>query len=66
VWGRAANDVYAFGSDTYGSGFGEMLHWDGAAWSAVETGAGQGLNAMWGSEGGELWAVGDMGQILRR
>jgi len=44
VWGSSASDVFAVGSD---AGAGPLvLHWDGAAWRQLATGA-----------AGELWSV---------
>lgn len=37
VWALAADDVYAVGADRYGAGFAVMHHWNGKAWSPVET-----------------------------
>jgi hypothetical protein len=35
-----------------------LLHWDGAAWTTVETGGTVGLTALWGSGPDDLWATG--------
>jgi hypothetical protein len=50
-WGFAPNDLYAVsGAD--------LLHWDGAAWSAIDYANAidpTDLTAIWGSSGGDLW-----------
>jgi len=41
-----------------------VYHWNGGAWSEVETGAGRRLIAIWGGASADLWAVGEAGAIL--
>jgi hypothetical protein len=57
VWGAAANDVW-----TVGKG-GGAFHWNGTAWSAVDSGTTQDLAGVWGSASNDVWAVGASGTI---
>jgi hypothetical protein len=41
-----------------------VMHWDGKAWSAVESGTSARLVAVWGSGPKDVWAVGDKGTIV--
>jgi hypothetical protein len=54
VWGFAANDVWVAGSG------GTILHWTGAAFTAVPSGAkpAEVLYGIWGAAPDDLWAVG--------
>lgn len=62
VFGLAGDDMWA------GGRYGTMLHFDGEAWTAVETGIpgmeAVDIMALWG-ESGHLFAVGTGGTILR-
>jgi hypothetical protein len=62
VWGSSSNDVYAVGVN-YGSGSG-ILHYDGNAWSSMDSGGYQTLLGVWGSSGSDIFAVGINGSIL--
>jgi hypothetical protein len=55
VWGPAPNDVYL------GTSGGEVLHWNGTAWSTIHTAAEQ-INDIWGI-GGHVYAIGPNGMI---
>ena len=51
LWGFAPNDLYAVS-------FVDLLHWDGAAWSVVDTAGAIDpieLTAVWGTSGNDLW-----------
>jgi hypothetical protein len=52
VWGSGSTDVWAVGGD--------IVHWDGSAWSIVDSSdaAHFNLSAVWGSGGNDVWAVG--------
>jgi trimeric autotransporter adhesin len=63
VWvhGRSAGDVFAVGLD------GAAIHWDGAAWTALDSGTDEDLWGVFAADGGEVWVVGgdaDVGDPL--
>ncbi len=58
VWGTAPNDVWIGQSD------GTATHWDGARWTAWDTGLG-GIQALTGSSTRDVWATGNDGTIAR-
>ena len=58
LWGRAATDVYAAGSD------GTILHYNGSNWTARGSGSVNTLFGLWGRAGNDVYAVGDSGTIL--
>ena len=75
VWGSASDDVWAVGTcslipgtvrdcDSQSSDA-VIVHWDGHAWSRVESGTREWLNAVWGRAPNDVWAVGTGGEILR-
>ncbi len=64
VWGSSASDVYAVGGGMLDEGYAVVLHFDGAQWSAAETGPSNRLNAVWGSSASDVFAVGAGGTIL--
>jgi len=57
VWGTSAADVYAVGAGT-------MLHYDGQAWTEVQSVL-QRLAGVWGSSAGDVFTVGSGGTIIR-
>lgn len=66
IWGSAEDDVYAVGADS-GDGQGPLvLHYDGARWERLVTGA---TGTLWWihgfSNGGPIFMGGDGGTILR-
>jgi uncharacterized repeat protein (TIGR01451 family) len=76
VWGSSASNVFAVGSMEYceaepgewvcwyGAG---ILHYDGASWDdgwGCDTRQEGPLESVWGSGGGDVFAVGDYGTIL--
>src|SRR6185369_14121834 len=58
VWGSAPDDVWVVGAD------GLALHFDGAAFTRVETGTRAALWAVNGTGRGDVWAAGDGGTVL--
>lgn len=52
VWGSGPDDVFVVGYQ------GRVLHFDGAAWSAMESGTTASLFGVWGSGRGRVYAVG--------
>jgi hypothetical protein len=52
VWGAAAGDVWAVGSG------GDILHFDGASWTTVESGTTAPLAGLWGTGPSDVWAAG--------
>lgn len=60
VYGSGPTDVWAVGQK------GLIVHYDGKSWSLPDSGTKDDLQAVWESQGGEVWAVGDSGTVLRR
>ncbi|GAI93072.1 unnamed protein product, partial [marine sediment metagenome] len=58
VWGTSSLDVYAVGDK------GTLLHYDGNAWSQVESSTGNSLEGIWGSQPFDIYAVGSKGAIV--
>ncbi|HET7228967.1 MAG TPA: hypothetical protein VFJ16_03160 [Longimicrobium sp.] len=60
VWAATPHDVFAV-SD------GAVLHYDGNYWRAMDAapgcGCGSSFYALWGSDGRDVWAVGDFGAL---
>jgi photosystem II stability/assembly factor-like uncharacterized protein len=62
VWGSSGSDVFAVGGGhivPY-----NILHYDGSAWTEMESGTSEILNNVWGSSGSDVFAVGNYGTIL--
>jgi len=57
VGGSASDDVYAVGEA------GDIAHWDGGGWSAMESNTTEQLSGVWGA-GGEVFAVGSGGAAM--
>ena len=65
VWGTSDKDVYAVGGDI-GDGRGPLvLHFDGTAWTRLDTGVTGNLWWVTGFAGGPVYMSGDGGTILR-
>ena len=45
---------------------GKILHFDGSAWAAQNSGTGVPLNRVWGAGRNDVWVVAENGTILRR
>jgi hypothetical protein len=58
VWGSSSRDVFAVGAG------GAILHYDGMAWSAMDSGVTTDLWGVWGSSSRDVFAVGPEGTIL--
>ena len=58
VWGSSSSDVFVVGLD------GVILHYDGKAWSEMESGTTEPLHGVWGSSPADVFAVGESGTIL--
>lgn len=57
LWGTGPSDVWLGGLEKVGgTGLTSVQHWDGTRWST--TGAPFPTRALWGGDGGELWAIG--------
>ena len=52
VWGSSQNDVYAIGRT--------VMHYDGLAWSNVNTGTSVAFIAIWGSGPDDVYLIGDL------
>jgi hypothetical protein len=71
LWGESAGDVYAAGTEFIFTGTlpfietGRILHYDGAEWSETGFEVPRRLNAITGTAGGDVIAVGSAGTIVR-
>jgi hypothetical protein len=69
IWGTAANDLWAVGTDKDGSKA-VVWHFDGMMWSAqdvsnvVPSDEPNGLNKVWGTSATDVYAVGQTGLII--
>lgn len=62
VWSSSASDVWAVGAD---DGTGPLvLHYDGAAWTRVQTGSTGDLWWVWGDSADSLWFSGEGGRVI--
>jgi hypothetical protein len=43
---------------------GTILHWNGSAWSTVPSPTSADLDAVFGADACDVWAVGDRGAVL--
>ena len=65
VWGASPSDVWSVGGDA-GDGKGPMvIHYDGKAWTRLETGSSGDLWWVFGFAGGPVFMGGANGQILK-
>jgi hypothetical protein len=58
VWGRAADDIFAIGTE------GTILNYDGALWNSMISPTSSTLYAVWGTPARQVFAVGAGGTIL--
>ena len=63
AWGTSASDVYMVGADD-GSGP-LVLHYDGSAWTRLDTGTTGDLWWVWGDGAGTVWIAGAGGRVVR-
>lgn len=67
VWGTSATDVWTVGADARDGAGPQVLHFDGEAWTRVDTGLTQGdLWWVFGFADGPIYMGGDGGVIVRR
>ena len=58
MWSISASDIWAVGE------LGTLMHWNGTAWSAGQSGVTTDLNAVWASSATDVWAVGASNKFL--
>ena len=58
VWGSSGSDVFAVGQD------GTILHYNGLAWTAMNSSTTDDLYAVWGTADDDVFAVGQDGTVL--
>lgn len=58
IWGASDADVWVVGS------YGTLLHFDGTAWTKIQTSTNNNLNAIHGIAPSNIWAVGANGTVL--
>jgi len=58
VYAAADDDVYFVGKNF-------AQHWNGLSWQTAFSGTAQTLRAIWGLNASEIWAVGDLGTVVR-
>jgi len=58
VWGSAATDMFAVGTD------GTIIHFDGELWRPMQSGVEAYLYGVWGTSANDVFAVGENGTIL--
>jgi hypothetical protein len=63
LWGSGPHDVWAVGPKLQERST-AILHWDGSAWSSVESGTTHALWGIWGSSSDDVWSVGDFGAVV--
>lgn len=59
VWGTSATNVWVVGAG------GNIMHWDGALFTAVQSGTTSDLLSIWGSGPNDFWIGADSGLVLR-
>lgn len=62
IWGTSDQDMFLVGSDD-GSGP-LLLHWDGAAWTRLDTGTTGDLWWIWSDGGDQVWLSGEGGRVV--
>jgi hypothetical protein len=63
IWGSSATDLFAVGADL-AHPRGAILHYNGAAWQAMESDTSDSLSGVWGSSATDVYAVGSAGVIV--
>jgi len=58
VWGTSSSDVFAVGTE------GVIVHYDGVAWSNMDSGVNYNLLDLWGYSPHDVFAVGEKGTII--
>jgi hypothetical protein len=68
AWGTASDDVWVFGRGRWDEAalgyYGNIMHWDGSAWSLPPdpwSNGASSVRGMWGSGPGDVWSVGWFG-----
>jgi hypothetical protein len=59
IWGVAPNDMFAIGRA------GGIYHFDGTAWSIMDSDTGNSLNGIWGTSSDDISIVGSKGTIIQ-
>lgn len=59
VWGTSATNVWVVGAG------GNIMHWDGALFTPVQSGTTTDLFSIWGSGPNDIWVGGNSGLLLR-
>jgi hypothetical protein len=63
IWGSPTGRIFAVGSKT-GGGAGIIRYYDGSSWSAMSHPSTTSLDEVWGSSDNDVFAVGDLSEIL--
>jgi hypothetical protein len=58
IWGSSEADIWAVGDS------GTIVHFDGSAWTLVDSGVTDNLTSVRGTGPSDVWAVGDAGSVL--
>ncbi|MFN8459698.1 MAG: alpha/beta hydrolase-fold protein [Anaerolineae bacterium] len=58
IWGSSASDVFAVGQ------LGTIVHYDGSAWSPLESRTAKNFTGVWGSSPNDVFVTGTSGAIL--
>ncbi|MGA1842802.1 MAG: outer membrane protein transport protein [bacterium] len=58
IWGTSSTNVFAVGTN------GTILHYDGTAWTTMNSGTTQSLYEIWGTSSEDIFAVGSEGAIV--
>ena len=64
IWGSSPTDVFAVGEIAATSSAAIIFHYDGSAWTIMNSGTIQGLQGVWGTSSTDVFAVGNNGTIL--
>lgn len=58
IWGSSADDIFAVG------GSGRIYHYDGSAWSRMDTGTEETFWCVWGTSSSDVYAAGGLGNSI--